>query len=221
MGPSTKAAMDPGEMARTAVQDSPARPSDDSSVGATSRGNEPDDGIDQLVTEHRALERLFDELGRPSGSAWERKGRIIRICQAISEHEDVEASVLAPLIRSRLNDGHHLWRSLRRRYRTIDKLLAEIERRSISSPDLPELLERAMTAVDELIEEQESSTFARIRSTLSRGELEKLDDQVTAAHRHADTRPHRYLPRRGALARKARTGMAVVDKLRDRETPRL
>jgi hypothetical protein len=164
---------------------------------------------------------LFAELSSPSGSAWERKGRIIRIRQAISEHEDVEASVLAPLIRSRLDDGHRLWRSSRRRYRRIDKLLAEIGRRSISSPDLPELLESAMTAVDELIKDQESSTFSRIRSTLSRGELGKLDDQVTAAHRHADTRPHRYLPRRGVLARNARAGMAVVDKLRDREAPRL
>jgi hypothetical protein len=63
--------------------------------------------------------------------------------------------------------------------------------------------------------------FSLIRSTLSRSELEKLDDRVTAARRHADTRPHRYLPRRGATAREIRAGMTVVDKLRDRETPRL
>lgn len=220
MGPRSRAAKDPGEAARMGADDS-LLPADNSSVGAASRSNAPDDGISQLVEEHRALERLFPELSSPSGAAWERKGRIIRIRQAISQHEDVEASVLAPLIRSRLDDGHHLWRSSRRRYRKIDKLLAEIERRSISSPDLPELLESAMTAVDELIEDQESSTFSRIRSTLSRGELGKLDDQVTAAHRHADTRPHRYLPRRGVLARNLRAGMAVVDKLRDREAPRL
>ena len=214
----TGAVQDPGQPARTS--DSPLL-SEDSSVGAAGRSGAPDDGIDQLVGEHRTLERLFAEFASPSGSAWERKGRLIAIRRAISEHEDVEASVLAPLIRSRLGDGHHRWRSLRRRYRTIDQLLGEIERRSISSPDLPELLERVMTAVDELIEEQESSTFSRIRSTLSRGELGKLDDQVTAAHRHAGTRAHPYLPRRGALARSARAVVAVADKLRDREAPRL
>lgn len=220
MGPRTRV-MDPGEAAQTAADDSTARPSEDSSVGATSRGNAPEDGINQLVAEHRALEQLFGELASPSGSAWERKGRIIGIRQALSEHLDVEGSVLAPLIRSRLDDGHHLWRSARRRYRTIDKLLEQIERRSISSPDLPELLERVMTAVDDLITEQESSTFSAIRSTLSQGDRGKLDDRVTIAHRHADTYPHRFLPRRGVLARGARSGMAVVDKLRDREAPRL
>ena len=216
----TREPKEPGETTQIRTEEPLAR-SGDLFVVAESPSTAPNDGINQLVEEHRALERLFGDFNDPSSSAWERKARIIRIRRAISEHEDVEASVLAPLIRSRLDDGHHLWRLVRRRYRKIDKLLMEIERRSISSPDLPELLERAMTAVDELIELQESSIFSRIRSTLSRAELKKLGDRVTAAHRHADSRPHRYLPRSGSLARNTRAAMAVVDRARDRETPRL
>ncbi len=216
----TREPQGPSETVRTDTDD-PQSLSEDPFVVTADQSATPHDGITQLVDEHRALERLFADFSSPSSSSWERKDRLIRIRQAISEHDDVEASVLAPLIRSRLEDGHRLWRSLRRRYRKIDKLLMEIERRSISSPDLPELLERAMTAVDELIEAQESSVFSRIRSTLSRAELGKLDDQVSAAHRHADSRPHRYLPRSGVLGRTARAAMAVVDKLRDREAPRL
>ena len=210
----------PSETTRTDTHESNTL-SEDSFVVTASRSTAPNDGITKLVEEHRALERLFADFAKPSSSAWERKARIIRMRQAISEHDDVEASVLAPLIRSRLDGGHRLWRSLRRRYRKIDKLLMEIERRSISSPDMPELLERAMTAVDELIAAQETSIFCRVRSTLSRAELGKLDDRVTAAHRHADSRVHRYLPRSGVLGRGTRSAMAVVDKLRDREAPRL
>ena len=210
----------PGEATQIRTEE-PLASSDDSIVVADSPNTAPNDGINQLIEEHRALERLFGDFNNPSSSPLERKARIIRIRQAISEHEDVEASVLAPLIRSRLDDGHHLWRLVRRRYRKIDKLLMEIERRSISSPDLPELLERAMTAVDELIEVQESSIFSRVRSTLTRAELKKLGDRITAAHRHADSRPHRYLPRSGLLARNTRAAMAVVDRARDREAPRL
>ena len=199
----------------------PLTRSDDSILIADSPNTAPDDGINQLVEEHRALERLFGDFNNPSSSALERKARIIRIRQALSEHEDVEASVLALLIRSRLDDGHHLWRSVRLRYRKIDKLLTEIERKSISSPDLPELLERAMAAVDELLEVQESSIFSRIRSTLTRAELKKLGDRIAAAHRHTDSRPHRYLPRSGLLTRNTRAALAVVDRARDREAPRL
>ena len=221
MEPRTPIATDPDETAPATAGNSVPRTSGKAPPVAASTSKPANDGIDQLIDEHRALEKLFAEFDAPSLSAWDRKGRIIRIRQAISENEDIETSALATLIRSRLADGHHRWRSLRRRYRAIDKLLEQIERRSISSPDLPELLERVMTAVDELITEQESSTFALIRSTLSRRELEKLDDRVTAARRHADTRSHRYLPRRGAFAREVRAGLTVVDKLRDREIPRL
>ena len=155
-----RTATGPDETVPTTGDDSVSRTSGDAPAAASSTSKAAKDGIDQLVEEHRALERLFDEFDAPSRSAWERKGRIIGIRQAISENEDIETSALATVIRSRLAAGHHRWRSLRRRYRAIDKLLEQIERRSISSPDLPELLERVMTAVDELITEQESSTSA-------------------------------------------------------------
>lgn len=216
MGQIAESTKDQREMTGAPTDDS-QQPSDAPGVG----GTELEGGLGQLLEEHRDLDRLFDELSSTSSSGYEKKKLIIHIRQAISEHEDVEASVLAPVIRSRLDDGHRLWRSSRRRYRLIEKLLGEIDRRSISSPDLSELLVNVETAVDQLIADQESSIFPRLRSILSPDELKKLNDGLTAAHCHATIRPHPYLPHRGVLGKDARAGMAIVDKFRDRLTPRL
>lgn len=215
MGPNTDSTNERQTLAGAPTED-PQRPSD--ALGVQSTGLEG--GLLQLVEEHRELERLFDELWDTS-SAYEQKKLIIHIRQVISEHQDVEATVLAPVIRTRLEDGHRLWRSLRHRYRLIEKLLWEIERRSISSPDLSELLDDVETAVEQLIADQESLTFSLLPTILSPDELNKLDDELTWARRHATTRPHPYLPHRGALAKYARAAMAFVDRIRDRLTPRL
>ncbi len=177
-------------------------------------------GIGRLIEDHRELDKLFDELDNASGAV-ATKDLIIRVSRAISAHEDVEASVLGPVIRSRLDGGRRLSRLQRKRYHETERLLAIIARRSISSPDLPDLLTRVVEAVGTLIAEQESSTFLRVQAALSYDELTKLDDRVGSARRHATTRPHPYLSHHGSLAQGVRRAMAKVDRLRDRLTPRL
>ncbi|MGH9028089.1 MAG: hemerythrin domain-containing protein [Acidimicrobiales bacterium] len=188
------------------------------------------DTLDRLVEEHRSLERLFDELASTSDTTEEeepvlpaakKKALILHISRVISTHEDVEASILGPFIRSRLAEGHRLSRSQRRRYHQTEKLLAIIARRSISSPDLSELLTQATEAVVEVMAEQESTTFPQIRAALRGDDLAQLEHKEASARRHASTRPHPYVSHRGALARLIRAVLAFVDKLRDHIVPRL
>jgi len=179
------------------------------------------DGLEELVVEHERIRRALDELVDTSGPAWEKKDQLKQLRQLISRHEDVEASILAPVIRSRLDHGHRQWRSSRRLYRHIDSLLALIDRRSISSPDLPQLVEGLRRAVGELIARQDTVTFPGLRAALAGQELEHLGDRVAAARHHATSRPHPYVPHRGMLARLVRPEAAILDKLRDRTPPRL
>lgn len=80
-------------------------------------------GIGRLIGDHRELDKLFDELDNASG-AGATKDLIIRVSRAISAHEDVEASVLGPVIRSRLDGGRRLSRLQRKRYHETERLLA-------------------------------------------------------------------------------------------------
>src|SRR5579872_1835589 len=87
------------------------------SLAAAHLGETEDGGLGGLVAEHRELARAFAELTSSSDDSWTKKKQIIHLRQMICAHEDVEASMLAPLIRSRIPDGRYLWRSSLRRYR--------------------------------------------------------------------------------------------------------
>lgn len=177
------------------------------------------DGLESLVADHRELARSFDELAA-AADPLDAKQRLIHMRQAICLHADAEAGALS-LLGSRLDGGRERWRSWRRAYRRVEKLLAEIERRSISSPDLSELIEDVIADVERLIGEQEKVTFPLLRSALSTTEQAELAQRVLAARRWGDTRPHPHLLHRGVLSRTLRAGLSPVDRLRDRMAPRL
>lgn len=192
------------------------------SLEADQEAGTEQDGLHRLVVQHRNIERAFAGLARTPGSAWEKKKQLIYLRKMICAHENVEALVLAPLVRSRIpNNGGDLWRSSRPLYHAIERLLVEVDRRSISSPDLPELLEDVGVATSALILHQEYLTFPQLRSALDPGELEHLDHRLVRVHGHATSHPHPLLPHRGPLAYRARAMMAVLDRLRDRTTPRV
>ncbi|MGH9092056.1 MAG: hemerythrin domain-containing protein [Acidimicrobiales bacterium] len=204
---------------------SPSPPAQSVAQGATTG-----DAFVRLVEEHRALERLLDEIASTSDTdenknpvirAAENKALILRLSAEITAHEDVEASVLGPTIRSRLDGGRRLSRSQRRHYRQTEKVLALITRRSMSSPDLPVLLTQIDKSVHELVAQQESTVFPQVRGALHGDELGRLCHRLESAQHHATTRPHPYLSHRGSVARLVRAGVAVLDRLRNRLTPRL
>ncbi|MDQ6785019.1 MAG: hypothetical protein M3063_16600 [Actinomycetota bacterium] len=178
------------------------------------------DGTEQLSCDHREMEELFDEFAKPQ-SSMSLKYLILRTGKVISEHLDVEAAVLGPIVRSRLADGHRIARVSLGQHRGIERLLAKIERRSVSSPDLAGLVTQLASAVHRLASEEESSTFAQVRASLNPAELHDLGDRMLAARRWAATRPHPYLPHRGRLARVTRASMGIADRVRDKLIIRL
>lgn len=177
------------------------------------------DGLASLVADHRELARSFHELAGATDPL-AAKQRLIHMRQAICLHADAEAVALSYL-GSRSTGGRERWRSWRRAYRRVEKLLAEIDRRSISSPDLPELIEDVIVEVQRLIGEQETVTFPLLRSTLSPAEQAEVARRVLVARQRGDTRPHPHLLHRGALSWALRASLAPVDRLRDRMVPRL
>lgn len=197
----------------------PGEPNDVDLQATAPSGVGAADGLASLVADHRELARSFDELAGATDPL-AAKQRLIHMRQAICLHADAEAVALSYL-GSRSTGGRERWRSWRRAYRRVEKLLAEIDRRSISSPDLSDLIEDVIADVQRLIGEQETVTFPLLRSTLSPAERAELAGRVLVARRRGDTRPHPHLLHRGALSGVLRASLAPVDRLRDRMAPRL
>ena len=136
----------------------------------------------------------------------------------VSTRLHVERVVLLPLLagqlgaadyRKRFRPGHH----------RIEVLIAKIDRRHASDPELPVLFADLQAAVESNLAEQQS-TSADVQGQLSDEQEERLRADLHAAIDTAMTRPHPHLPHHGPLGRLASTVTARVDRLRNRTTVR-
>jgi hypothetical protein len=177
------------------------------------------DALEALVADHRELEQSFEELEGKVGPG-EAKQLLTRIRQEICRHVDAEVAALA-LFGSGQGRDRQYWSCRRRTYRQVEQLLVRVDRRSISSPDLSEMVEQVVTVVRQLMRAQETVAFPLLRATLTRAEHEKLARRVDAARRRGTSRPHPHLLQKGSLSRALREGLAPIDGLRDRMLTRL
>lgn len=170
------------------------------------------DALELLISDHRAVEGLFAQLGSDGTPDPEVVRRIVR---DLSTHDAIEKEHLYPVVRARLDDGNQIAHHSITEHGEVARLLAEIDRRPSDDPHRRELLAELMPTVRAHVAEEEAEIFPVLASRMAAEELAELGETLARAKEKAPTRPHPHAPSSGWGNRVARKLTAPLDKLRD------
>jgi hypothetical protein len=167
-----------------------------------------------------SLNALFDfhptfveAVGRVTSPDSDTRRALHELVCIVATRLHVEREILLPLFAG-LSQGGDFASRIKPNHRHIEGLLARIDRRAPSDPDLMALFEELQAAVRSNLEHQQTTASAAHRG-LSEDQAARLRSDLMRAVDTAMTRPHPHLPHHGALGRAASAVIGSVDRLRN------
>lgn len=165
-----------------------------------------------LQHEHEALADLFRRVTSPEEDRGAVLGELIR---QLAAHVSVEDSLLSPVVRKRLTDGHDLSRQLKADHRQMQGLLVRIERRKPNSPDQPQMVTELADVFRRHSEQWATRIQPAIDAEVPRQEQADLRDKVVSAQGMIVSHPHPHLLPLGPISRFTTRLASRWDLLRD------
>jgi len=173
------------------------------------------DVVDVLVSDHREVEALFQELERGQGTPDHRRQVADVVIAQLVRHSVAEEAYVYPTARRALPDGDQVAEHDIEEHAEAEQTMKELEAVEATDPRFDELVSRLSSMIRHHVEEEESELFPGLRSACAREELVELAGKVEAAKRMAPTRPHPSAPDRPPANKMLAPGAGLVDRMRD------
>lgn len=173
------------------------------------------DLVSVIVEDHRAVEQVFRELERDSGSPEHRKNLVDHVIAELVRHSVAEEQHMYPAARKHLKDGDEVADHELAEHAEAEKLMKGLEGLGPQDADFETLLRRLIDDVRHHIKDEEEDLLPRLRSACSAEEMRDLGEKVLRAKKIAPTRPHPAAPDRPPGNLLLNPGTAFVDKIRD------
>jgi hemerythrin superfamily protein len=179
-------------------------------------------GMSVLVRQKHDHVHLNDLLERLETSVGNEQGRVLQdIYRLVFPHAFAEESVLWPVMRRVLPDGHDLTLEVELEHQEVNELVTELERVKLGEPRRAEILTRLVAVLREDVRDEEDVLFPRLQGVLGRRQLQGLGLAWEGVRRVAPTRAHPIVARRPPGNVVAALPLTVIDRLRDRIDSRL
>jgi hemerythrin superfamily protein len=136
-----------------------------------------DDIIDLLVTEHRALERLFADVETTSDRVLRREVLEAAIATP-KEHAAKEERYLYPVTRTQVPCGDVLADHELREHADAGRMIDRIHDLEDTDPEFDPLVTSLMTTVRHHVQEEESEIFPRLRNACPEETRRELCEQA-------------------------------------------
>jgi hypothetical protein len=184
---------------------------------------ESHDAVTVLGRQHNQVNYLLKQLqalpsrttGGSAGQMAARKSIVDMITVRLAGHETAEEEHFWPLVRTALPDGDQYADQAIEQEQQGTDTLARLARLEPDSREFDELVEQLVAQLREHVA-FEDMVFLKVRAAVPQDALDRLGEKLLSAVKTAPTRPHKHAPkRRGAAARAAAPGAAVLDKVRD------
>jgi hemerythrin superfamily protein len=170
------------------------------------------DAVEVLVSDHRAVEKIFDKLEAGSG----RRGQLVsEMVRELSIHDAVEKQILYPVVRRQLPRGPRTADKALSEHQRVEELLAELDGADLEAPSVQRRLTSLMTKVRRHVREEEEAIFPALRDAVTKKFLLELRDELDKAKRMAPTHPHPHAPNSALGTTVTGLGAAAVDRVRD------
>jgi len=163
--------------------------------------------------DHMKLERLLGALERTTGPA--RDLVLIKIYRLVFPHAFAEESVLWPVMRAVLPDGHELTLRVEQEHQEVNELVILLENLDRAHPEREEVLARFVAVLREDVRDEEDELLPRLQEKVSPERLRALGVAWEVVRRTAPTRPHPVVARRPPGNVAAALPLTVTDRLRD------
>jgi len=164
--------------------------------------------------DHARLDALLDALGRTSGA--EQDEVLTRLARLVFPHAYAEETVVWPVLRRALPDGHELTVRNEQEHQEINELFSELDRIPPGGGRRGELLGRLTALLRQDARDEEDLLLPRLQQALTGQQLRRLGRTWGLVRRTAPTRPHAVVSRRPPGNVLSGLPLALLDRSRDR-----
>jgi hemerythrin superfamily protein len=168
-----------------------------------------------IVSDHRGVESLFQELETTTTSPEHRRQLADHVITELVRHSVAEEQYLYPAVREHLPDGDKLAEQELEHHAQAETTMAELENISPASPQFELLLGKLIADVRHHIRGEEDDLLPRLRKALTVEDLRELGEKVLSTKEIAPTRPHPAAADRLPAAQVLHPGSGLVDKVRE------
>jgi hemerythrin superfamily protein len=164
--------------------------------------------------DHVELEALLQRLEGSTGM--DQSEVLLRIYRLVFPHAFAEESVLWPVMRRALPDGHELTLEVEREHQEVNELVRRLEALPLDDPGRAPVLDRLAAVLREDVRDEEDELFPRLQAVVRPAQLRLLGVAWEVVSRIAPTRAHPVVARRPPGNVLAALPLSVLDRLRDR-----
>ncbi|MBO1335695.1 hemerythrin domain-containing protein [Streptomyces sp. VRA16 Mangrove soil] len=179
-----------------------------------------DNGITELVTDHREVEEMFARFDKSVPGSKERKRIADEFTIELVRHSVAEEEHLYPAVRRHVPGGDALADREIKDHAEVEKILKRIEQLPPDAETFDELVATLQAEVSEHVRDEENNLFPCLRESCNDQELLDLGDKIRSAKKTAPTRPHPHAPSTPPGNKLLAPGTGLVDRVRDHLTGR-
>ncbi|WP_275558989.1 hemerythrin domain-containing protein [Streptomyces sp. 5-6(2022)] len=178
------------------------------------------DVIDELTTDHREVDDLFEKVQAAAPGSPERKRLMDQATIELVRHSVAEEQYLYPAVRRHIADGDAIADKEIADHSRVEQLLKALEGLDADAADFNDLVLKLKTEVTAHVHDEETTLFAQLRQACGKEDLYELGESVRRAKKMAPTRPHPSAPDTPPGNKLLAPGAGLVDRARDIVTGR-
>lgn len=163
--------------------------------------------------DHVKLDRLLGRLGGAPPA--EQNAILLQIYRLVFPHAYAEETILWPVIRRVLADGHELTLQVELEHQEINELATRLETLEHGSAERHRVLERLVELLSEDVRDEEDKLLPALQMKLGVSELRRLGIAWEAVRAMSPTRPHAIVSRRPPGNVLAALPLTILDHCRD------
>lgn len=176
---------------------------------------EQPDLISVITTDHREVERIFQELETRTGTPEHRRDLADHAITELVRHSVAEEEFLYPAARRHLENGDEIADREIAEHAEAERVMKELEGVPATEPRFDELLRELMQDIRQHIQGEEKDLLPKLQQTCPEAQLRELGEKVTRAKKFAPTRPHPNAPDRPPANLILDPGAGLIDRVRD------
>jgi hemerythrin superfamily protein len=164
--------------------------------------------------DHAEMDRLMDRC-QTLADGDDRERILQETVQLVFSHAFAEETVLWPMVRRSVEDGHELTSRVEEEHQQINDLVADIERLGPGSPEREKKVRRVFALIRQDIRDEEDLVLPRLQEALPAAQLRRLGTAWDTVRRSAPTHPHPVIPRRPPGNAVLGVPLGLYDRMRD------
>jgi hemerythrin superfamily protein len=174
------------------------------------------DLIDDIITDHREVETLFEEIENTDDTAIQRQ-LVEHVITELVRHSVAEEQYLYPTARRVLPDGDKIADHELEEHAKAEEIMKQLERTEGQAEDVEfsALVRKLIEDVRHHVEEEESDLLPKLREACGAAELGELGEKFETTKKMAPTRPHPLAPDKPPANKILGPGVGLIDRMRD------